>query len=83
MFNAYVTVDPGGKLAGDDWVTVEDDGVTVAFNEVPMLAVAGGVMFWPRVREALKEVGWTLDGVGPDTGWVRDGAVVRFNAKKI
>ncbi len=82
MFNAHVTVGPDGKLAAGSMVTVEHGGVTEAFNEVPALATAGGVMFWPRVREALKAVGWTLDSVGPDTGWVRDGAVVRFNAKK-
>lgn len=81
-YNAYVTVDRDGKLALGSMVTVEDDdGRAVAFNEVPALASAGGVMFWPRVREALKEVGWTLNGVGPAQGWAADGDVVRFNAQ--
>lgn len=82
MFNAHVIVDTDGKLATGSAVTVDIPFGTVTAS-VPPLAVAGGVMFWPRVREALKSVGWTLDGVGPDRGWRRDGDTVRFNAKKI
>ncbi len=83
MPNAYVTVDPDGKLAPGSAVTVD-----IPFGSV-MVSVPAGchrhgfILVWHRVREALEQIGWTPDGVGPGNGWHRDGDVVRFNAKPI
>lgn len=49
-FNAFVTLDANGRLFEGSTVTVYD---VVDDVPVPLLADAGGIMFWPRIRAAL------------------------------
>jgi hypothetical protein len=59
--NAYVTVDPAGRLTLGAMVAVVDDEyeATIASNEVPYLASVGVLLFWHHVEQALIEVGWS------------------------
>lgn len=81
-FNASVTVTPEGRLTLGSMVTVEVDGSTVAFNEVLQLSPVGGVLFWHRVNDALREVGWRPAYNSIDAH-VHDGDVIRFNAEPV
>ncbi len=83
--NAYVTVNADGVLTDTSVAVVEDaDGIVVAYVRVPSGCPWHGlILFWHRVSEPLHAAGWALDRVGPDSGWVCDGDVVRFNAKRL
>lgn len=76
-FNAYVSVDNDGRIYDGSTVTVDGvcDNVPVPENAGEL----GGIMFWPRVRAALKPHGLRLDHA--ISNHILDGGVVRFNAK--
>ncbi len=81
--NAHVTVDSDGKLAPGSAVTVDIPFGAVTVSVPEGCHRHGFILFWHRVREALEQVGWQPVDVGPSDGWVRDGDVVRFNARRI
>lgn len=61
MHNAYVTTGPNFKLTPDSRVYVpgSDDADAPL---VPERAASLGVMFWPRVNDALATIGWRVAG---------------------
>ncbi len=83
MFNGSVEVDPHQHLTPTSTVTIVDcDRVVTA--PVPEKCPDHGLsLFWHRVAEALRPVGWRLDRVGPTAGWVHDDDVIRFRAAPI
>ncbi len=76
MFNTHVTVNSVGHLTPPSTITAPD-GTTVA---VPALADNGGIRFWPRVDQALRQIGWAC---AHNTPHATDGGVLRFNAVKV
>lgn len=50
---AWVTVDENGRLTAESMVTVGEWS-----RPVPERVDRGGVMWWPRVGSALRELGW-------------------------